>query len=447
MEKPWPNSFYAWWVAIVMVLCFTVAYIDRQILSLLVAPIQQDLNISDTQFSLLQGISFALFYTLVGIPLGRLADAWNRRNIIVVCIITWTIMTALCGLAASFLWLFLARIGVGIGEGGYPPSASSILSDYFPPDKLTLPLGLIFAGSYIGGGIAFVGGGMLLEWIEASGITSLPFVGNVQPWQLTFIIVALPGFLLLPLIATVREPDRRGKLVYEENSKSDQSLPIKKVISFIWEHRACYLRLMAGVSLFGIYGVAATVWAPAYFIRSYGWTEGEFGLRFGGVFFICGIAGTFAAWAIELFFKKLGYPEAKLLTIIFAVVITLPIGAIATLVKDPDIGLILYGLVIFLFSIVPAIAPSVIMVITPNQMRGQVGAVYGFLISILAFGLGPTLVALVTDYIFGSPAAIGSSLALVALLMCIASLTLLIPGIKYYKESLIEAEAWKNSVE
>ena len=120
---------YAWYVVLVLMVCYTLSFIDRQILSLLVAPIKQDLGISDTRIGLLQGLAFAIFYTLLGLPMGRIADRSSRRNLIAVGIFFWSLMTGLCSVAKSFWSLFLARMGVGVGEATLGPSAFSMIAD------------------------------------------------------------------------------------------------------------------------------------------------------------------------------------------------------------------------------------------------------------------------------------------------------------------------------
>ncbi|MBT6960110.1 MAG: MFS transporter, partial [Rhodospirillaceae bacterium] len=133
-SRPYPPTAYAWYVVVILTLAYVVSFIDRQIMALMVEPIRRDLDISDTQISLLLGLAFAIFYTVLGIPLGRLADTYNRRKIIIVGVVVWCAMTAACGLARNYVQLFAARIGVGVGEAALSPSALSMISDYFPKE-------------------------------------------------------------------------------------------------------------------------------------------------------------------------------------------------------------------------------------------------------------------------------------------------------------------------
>src|SRR3989338_3649517 len=189
----YPNPAYAWYVVTVLFIAYTVSYIDRQIMSLLIEPIKQDLQISDTQVSLLQGFAFTIFYTIAGIPLGRLADQKNRRAIISAGILVWCFMTTACGLAKNFGTLFLARIGVGVGEACLSPAAYSIIADYFPKDKRGMPISLYSMGIFFGAGLSFIISGYVIQEVSQAREIILPLIGIVRPWQLSFFIVGLPG--------------------------------------------------------------------------------------------------------------------------------------------------------------------------------------------------------------------------------------------------------------
>ena len=205
-----PSSLSAWYAVIVLLLAYVLSFVDRIIMSLLVIPIQKDLGISDTQMGLLMGLAFAIFYTVVGIPIARLSDAKSRKIIVSIGIFLWSIMTAVCGLARSFIELFLARVGVGVGEATLSPAAYSMIADYFPEEKLGKAIAVYQSGALFGSGIAFIIGGAIVGLIVNSNATSLPFLGELQPWQLAFIIVGLPGVLMALVMLTVKEPKRTG---------------------------------------------------------------------------------------------------------------------------------------------------------------------------------------------------------------------------------------------
>jgi MFS family permease len=194
----------------VLTLIYVVSFIDRQILDLLVGPIKRDMELSDTQVSLLMGFSFALFYTICGIPIGRLADSKSRRGIIAIGLILWSFMTALCGSVKQYWQFFLARMGVGVGEAALSPAAYSIITDYFPKNRLGTAMSVYGMGIYNGSGLAYILGGLVVGWTEGMEVLELPVVGRTFPWQLVFFVVGLPGIALAMLLMTVKESVRRN---------------------------------------------------------------------------------------------------------------------------------------------------------------------------------------------------------------------------------------------
>jgi MFS family permease len=193
-------------------MCYMLSFMDRQILSLLVGPIKRDLFISDTRVGLLQGLASALFYTLAGLPIGRLVDTRNRRNLVIAGVMVWSAFTCACSVARSYWSLFLVRIGVGVGEAALNPSAFSLIADYFPRERLGTAMSVFYLGALIGSGLAFAVGGMIVEATTRIGVVDLPVVGAVASWRLTFLVVGVPGILFGLLVATVREPARRSLL-------------------------------------------------------------------------------------------------------------------------------------------------------------------------------------------------------------------------------------------
>src|SRR5579884_2376448 len=221
------NIAYAWYVVGVLTLCYMLSFVDRQILSLLVAPIKRDLVLSDTRVGLLQGLAFALFYTFAGIPIGHLVDTRNRRNLVVVGILVWSVFTSACSIARSFLSLFLARIGVGVGEATLSPSAFSLIADYFPQERLSTAMSVSYLGALGGSALAFAVGGTVVDALAKIGTLHLPLLGQIASWRLTFLVVGLPGLLFALLAATAREPVRRKALRAEDGRIA--RLPLREI--------------------------------------------------------------------------------------------------------------------------------------------------------------------------------------------------------------------------
>ena len=201
---------YAWYIVGVLTFVYVFSFVDRQIFSLLVRPLRHDLHISDTQVSYLIGLGFVVFFALFGIPIGRLADIYSRRLIIALGLVTWSLFTAACGLAHTFPQMLLLRMGVGAGEAALSPAAYSLITDYFPRNRLATAISVYSMGIYIGSGLALIVGGMVVEETSRMPAVQVPVLGLMASWRLTFLIVGGPGALVSLLVLTVREPLRRA---------------------------------------------------------------------------------------------------------------------------------------------------------------------------------------------------------------------------------------------
>jgi len=303
------SRIYACYVVGLLMLAYIFSFVDRQIPTLMVEPLKKDLGISDTQFSLLHGFAFAIFYTLMGLPIGRLVDSVNRKYIITTGITLWSLMTAACGLAQNFWSLFLFRMGVGVGEATLSPAAYSIISDYFPKYIRGRALAVYTLGISIGIGLALMVGGAVVEGVAGLGDIALPFVGNVKAWQLVFFIVGLPGLFVALLSFTIKEPVRQDKL---QGDWSRGAVPLKQVFLFVKARWQAYAYLFAGTSMVIIGNYAILAWTPSLFIRSHDWGIAQIGLWFGIVnAFFGSMGGYFGGWLTDRLFKS-GYDDAPL---------------------------------------------------------------------------------------------------------------------------------------
>ena len=242
----------------VLLLAQTFSFLDRMIMGLLVGPIRDTFQISDTQYSLLAGLAFSLFYALMGLPLARIADSRSRRNLIAAGIAVWSLMTAVCGLAKGFWMLFVARMGVGVGEATLAPGAYSMIADYFPKSLLARALSVYMVGVTLGSGFAYMLGGAVVAYVENMPQIVLPVLGAIHGWQLTFFIVGLPGLLVaLLMMLTVREPPRRGL-----SANDVQAIALREVVDYLWSRRRAYGGHIIGVSIFIMVVYALNLWGP-----------------------------------------------------------------------------------------------------------------------------------------------------------------------------------------
>jgi MFS family permease len=405
--EDYPDSAYAWYVTILLFVTSVFSFVDRMVLALLIEPVKADLSLTDTQISVLHGFAFAIFYAVMGLPLGRLADSKNRRNIITVGMSCWCAMTAACGMAKNFSGLFIARIGVGVGEAAFGPAAYSMVSDYFPKDKRSKPISVLAMGPYVGGGLAFLAGGYIIGLIPPDLEIMLPLLGIVKPWQITFIAVGLPGLLIAALIfLTISEPLRRDRI-----GRLDEQLPFSETLKFMGKHWRVYTLLTLGYSCTAMTGYATQAWIPSLFIRNYGWTAQEIGYAAGFVVLIAGGGGTLLGGVIADCLVKKKMSDAYLrVSAWFSFAPFLIIGAVLVPIDWMTI-LILVPTLLFL-GIHIGVGMAAVTQVTPNEFRGQVIAVYLFFLVLLGAGLGPFTVAIFTDFVFQNEFALHKSLAL-----------------------------------
>ncbi|MCB2107376.1 MAG: MFS transporter [Rhodobacteraceae bacterium] len=442
-EDDYPNETYAWYVVGVLVLAYTVSYIDRTILTLMVGPIRATLGISDVQISLLHGLAFAIFYTVLGLPLGWLVDRANRTKIIAAGIFVWSVMTAVCGIARNFGQMFLARVGVGIGEAALSPAAYSMINDYFRPRRRTLAISIYATGVYIGSGLALVVGGGVIAVTPA---LDLPMAGHLEPWQVVFLAVGLPGLLVAALMLTVREPNRRG-LMKVKSSKAGRYPTIGDTVAYILNHRATYGFHFAGFSMLTMLWSGCAAWIPAFFTRTYGWTPIQVGPAFGIVVAIFGTVGLTLGGLLAERLKARGYADGNMRTGIASGAALLPLGIAAPLMPAPELALTVYAGFVFFSSLPFGAAAAALQEITPNQMRGQVSALYLFVVNLTGIGIGPTIVASITQYGFGEDSALRYALAITAGITGPLAALLLASGLAAYRRSVAEARSWSDRAE
>jgi MFS family permease len=408
-----PSVGYQWYVIFVLLLAQTFSFLDRMIMGLLVGPIRASFEISDTQYSLLAGLAFSLFYALMGLPLARIADSKNRRNLITVGITVWSFMTALCGMARDFWSLFLARVGVGVGEATLGPAAYSMITDYFPQSKLGRALSVYTLGVTLGSGFAYMLGGAVVAYVQTLDEVVVPVLGVMQGWQLTFWIVGVPGLLVaLLLYLTVKEPPRKGVVA------GQVAIPVPEVISYVWARRRAYGSHIFGISIFVMVVYALNLWGPTYFIRTFGYSAAEAGWTFGLLMLLAGSAGLLLAGVVADAWSQRGVPDAYVRVIIVSIVCMTPCAVGLGFAESPTVGIVVMSGAVFFSAFQGGIAGGTLQLMTPNRMRGQVMAVYLLVANLIGLGLGPTVLAMTTDYVFGYDEAIGQSIALCAVVLC-----------------------------
>lgn len=429
-EADYPPPARGWYVVFVLCCCNVVAFLDRQIINLLVDDIKTDLLITDTQISLLQGLAFALFYATMALPLGRLADRGNRRNLIAVGILIWTGATVACGLADDFGSLFAARMLVGIGEAVLTPAGYSMLADLFRHRRLALPVSVFTGSTFFGSGIALLAGGFVLARLDAIEAVALPLVGPVERWQAAFIIVALPGLLLsLWFFFTVREPGRRAG-AGDAYVATIQDTGFRHAVEYCRRNGRLLGSVYLGLSLLAAAQFATGAWAPAFFMRVHGWAAADVGYLYGLLFLVFGSSGVVAGGWLANRLHAAGHRDANLRAALIGGLIALPAAAAFPLVATPTLGLALLAPLMFFGTMPFGAGTAVIPMLAPARLRAQLVAVYLLIANLIGQAGGPWFVASVTDRVFGQEEAVGNSLSLVVSLLLAAGAAVCWAGLR-----------------
>ena len=423
----------------ILTLANTSAFVDRQILGLLVGPIRRDLQITDAEMGILYGLAFALLYTLLGIPIARVADRSSRRAIIGLGIAAWSVMTVLCGLARSYDQLLLARFGVGIGEAALAAPALSLIADYFPRDRRATALSVYSLGVFLGAGLANVVGGLLLVRLSGSAAVVWPLLGTIRPWQQVFVIVGIPGLIVALAMLTVREPERHETAQHE----STAGFSVREVLRYLSANRRTFFCHNLGYGLFALVNFATAAWMPTNLIRTYGWTAARAGITLGTLTATIGVLGVVAGGRIADRALTRGYSDAKLRVGIVAAVANLA-GGIVLYALSPNATVTIATMVPYNFfaSFAFGAAIAAVQDITPNRMRAQMGALFVSATTLIGLGLGPSLVGLLTDRVFGNDLAVRQSLLVVTTIGLSLTAALLAAGLGPYRRSVLRRVEW-----
>ncbi len=396
-EKPSVRNY----ALVILTLVYTFNFIDRQLLSILQEAIKAELLLSDSQLGLLTGFAFAMFYVTAGIPIARMADRGNRRNIVAASIGLWSLMTAISGFVQNYTQLLLARVGVGIGEAGGSPPSHSIVSDIFPPKQRASALSFYSTGVNLGIMFGFLFGGWLNE-----------FFG----WRAAFMVVGVPGILLAGLVAaTVREPVR-GLL---ENKKvSDAQVPFMEVVTVLWQRKTFrHMALACGLNAFAGYGTVN--WLASFFIRSHEMTTGELGTWLA---LSTGLAGAIGIFVGGLLGDKLGAKDKRWYLWVpgLSTLLVVPFLFVVLLAGNQYLALVCVFVPGFLQNIYLGNSIATTHNLVGLRWRSTSSAILFLILNIIGLGMGPFAVGLLSDVLtpnFGVESLRYSMLALLPTVM------------------------------
>ncbi|MGQ0836771.1 MAG: spinster family MFS transporter [Gammaproteobacteria bacterium] len=370
-----PNRVY---VLLVLVLVYTFNFIDRQIVGILAPPIKADLGLTDTQLGLLGGLAFALFYTGLGIPIARLADRYSRVWIMTAALALWSGFTAACGFAQSYAQLFLARIGVGVGEAGGVAPAYSLVADYFPPEQRARALGVYSFGIPIGSALGLFFGGLIASYVD---------------WRTAFIVVGLAGLAVAPLFrATVREPPRGG---YDPPAAQKSTPPLSDVLRTL-ARKPSFWGISLGASCSSIMGYGLFFWLPSFFVRSHGLSLMQVSIFYGSITLIGGIVGIWlGGWLADRYGARSRASYA--LVPAFAFIAALPFLIVGTVSSSVELS---FGMFLALAALNLAWLGPVICAVqhlVAPSMRATASAIFLFVNNLIGLGAGTAIPGALSD--------------------------------------------------
>lgn len=411
----------------VLTFTFSIGFVDRQILNLLVEPIRADLRLSDVKISLLQGLAFSLPYLLMSPVFGRWVDVSARRNIIVLCVFTWTIFTMACGLAGGFAALLGARALVGAAEAGLTPAAWSMLSDRFDDQRLPRALSIYHLGTYLGSGLALLIGGMLISWSSSGALSHIPVIGALRPWQFTFVGVGSLGLLCIILVLCIPEPERAARQCGEH----DQAVGIGQAVRVLKAHRAFYFPFYLGMSLAIAPVYVFPAWIPALVMRQYGVPIADVGLHYGIASLLGGSLGVLSGPTFARLLTRSGYHDVNVRIVVLSSLAVFICCIALALRINYFMVIVTGGIVAFFYAMPTPMAGSALQLVTPVRMRGLATGIYVVMITLMGLGLTPVAVAFLTESFFHDIMRVGDSVAIVCgvtSLACAATLMSALPA-------------------
>lgn len=439
-DEPWPplrQAYYAAWVLAAAQMC---AMLNNGVMTLMVEPVKRDLQLTDLQMSYLLGFSIVLFYALVGIPAARLVDRYNRKWLMTISVVIWSLATAASGLASTFWQFFAARFGIGAGESINGPLSYSLLADYFPPEKLPRGIAIYNAGLQGGNALSLLLGAFLFYILTGLPTIDLPLVGILRDWQLVFIGTGLVGIPIALLVMSMAEPKRRGHSKLAAGTRP-QGATLRGVIAYLWHHKRVYGPMFLGLSFTSIHMMGVGAWTAAFYTRTFGWDPATIGLYSGLI--SLGLAGPalFGAVWFNEYLRKRGHADTNMRVMAIGLTIAAPIMIAAPLMPSPYLALALFGLGPALMLVAAPSLNTALQIITPNEMRGQMTAIYLFIVLALSQAIGPTFFAFLTQVVFGDEAQLRYAIATSAAVLFPATAITYWLGVRPYRHRILELRA------
>lgn len=417
----------AWTTVLVLLLAYAVSFLDRQILSLLVGDLKSDLQISDTQIGLLQGPAFGIFYAVMGLPFGWLADRVHRVRLIAGGILLWSLMTVLGGFSHSFAMLFATRMGVGVGEAALVPAAVSLLAGSFPAERRALPMAVFTSGVSVGVALSLALGGALVDFAQSN---PGGWLAGRAPWQIVLILAGLVG---VPVALAVLLFLREAEMATAKTAPAGE-----KLLPYLRREPRLFALLLAGASVLYIPSYATSAWMPSQFVRSFGWTPTAVGVRMGTLILFGALIGNIASGVIATRLTKRGHPHGTALTMAVGAALLAPFAIMGPLAPSPMLAQIGFTGIYTGIALCFGVASASFVAVTPPALRGRMSALYLSAGNLAGFAVGPPLTGYILQRGLSDPRQVGAALAIVAAPTAIAGAWLLWLALPHHRRRAAE---------
>lgn len=424
----YPPASRAWLLVSLLTVAYVVSFVDRYILSLLIDPIKADLGLSDFQIGILLGPAFGIFYATIGLPLGYLADRSRRTWIVAAGVTVWTLATAASGLARNFVQMLIARVSVGIGEASLSPCAMSLIADSFPEEKRGKPIAVYSSALSLGAALAALLGAAVLTWSNTTENLVLPLVGELTPWRIAFLVAGLPGLLLAIPFLLMGEPARI----------KPAANPSRRHLGHMFRHVARHgLTYGCFVSIFCYMTIVAYSqgWLAVMFNRTFGWPVEVFALYDGLLLIVIGpLSVMFAGWLSD-YHSGRGAADAPMRIAILGLFLSVPPAVIGPLLGNDIAAFLVVSASTIGSAFISAVGVTALLKIIPTGIRAQTIALYYMAISLAGLFLGPSLVGLLNDAVFGEQG-VRYSVAVIPLIFGLPAMLLSPLTLKLYRRAL-----------
>lgn len=420
----------AWYAVAILMAANLSGFIDRLILALLAPTLEADLGLSKSEIGMLIGLPFALFYSIVGLPVARLADRSNRRNIISAGIALWSVMTAVCVFAGTFWRLLFARIGVGVGEATLQAPATSLIADLFSRERLATAMSVYSTGVFLGSGLAYFIGGVVVGLVAEQSSWTLPIVGTVRPWQTAFLLVGLPGLIIALLMLTVKEPPRR--------TVEAVAVPLSTVIAYMRSHARTFTCLIGGFTFSATVNYGIAIWLASFLVGKFGWAASRAGMVQGILTMTIGTIGVLVGGRVSDAMLRRGWLDGPMRVGIIGAFGMLVSATAYPFAPTATIAVIILIVVNFFAAFPWGAASAAAAESVPAAIRAQGAAFFYLILNLVSFAVGPWVVGVIADALSGGANALGASLAIVNVAGMTLAITLLAVGLPAYRRTVQE---------